>query len=448
MRRLIPYTIFTCLFYLSPASAENGGQLYSDVEIGIEFNALDGLSLGEDNLNNKLVEQDREIEFDLEYRHDDQFSLFFTGALMDESEIIKSADSKTNRSGLEFREIGIAYLFGDVIDSELKLGRVEYESISRWWSWWDDELDIISLQLWYEDLEAFVAIAEQQAVESTDEEFIDPEMDEIQRLVLTMSWELLDGQILNFYYLKQSDNSSAYQVGDSKKLTRIDEEDADLTWRGLSYVADIELQLIGEIDLELHYSEVHGRSTLYEFEDSSADVVEVSEQKHEEVAASASGYLLRWTPYVYDQLSLIIAGARGSGDANPDDRDNKSYRQTGLQGDFESYGELFQPELSNLKVYMIGLQWRFAEDMSVDLMHFDYEQEVLSDEIRNASIEVEPSGSSRNLGTELDLIFSIEHEETLELFFTYAKFKPGRAFADYPEKNIDYVGIDFVYKFH
>lgn len=448
MRRLLPYTIFTCLFHLSSATAENGGQLYSDIEIGIEFNVLDGLSLGADNLNNKLVEQDREIEFDLEYRHDDQVSLFFTGALMDESEIIKSADIKTNHSGLEFRELGIAYLFGDVIDSELKLGRVEYESISRWWSWWDDELDIISLQMWYEDLEAFVAIAEQQAVESTDEDFIDPEMDKIQRLVLSMSWEILDGQILNYYYLKQSDNSSTYHIGDTEEYSRIDEEDADLTWQGVSYVADIELQSIGEIDLELHYSEIQGRSTLYEFEELSADVVEVSEQMQEDVDASASGYLLRWTPYAYDQLSFVIAGARGSGDANLDDRENRSYRQTGLQGDFESYGELFQPELSNLKVDMIGLQWRFAEDMSVDLMRFDYKQEVLSDEIRNASIEVEPSGNSRNLGTELDLILSVEHEETLELFFTYAKFKPGRAFADYPEKNLEYVGIDFVYKFH
>ncbi|MCG7929358.1 MAG: alginate export family protein [Candidatus Thiodiazotropha lotti] len=448
MRRLLPYTIFTCLFHLSPATAENSGQLYSDIEIGIEFNVLDGLSLGTDDLNNKLLEQDREIEFDLEYRHDDQFSLFFTGALIDESEIIKNADIKTNHSGLEFREIGIAYLFGDVIDSELKLGRVEYESISHWWSWWDNELDLISLQMWYEDLEAFVAIAEQQVVESTDEDFIDPEMDEIQRLVLSMSWELFDGQILNFYYLKQNDNSSTHHIGDSEEFSRIDEEDADLTWQGLSYVADIEIELIGEIDLELHYAEIHGRSTLYEFEELSADVIEVSELKREDVDASASGYLLRWTPYVYDQLSLIIAGARGSGDANLDDRDNKSYRQTGLQGDFESYGELFQPELSNLKVDMIGLQWRFAEDMAVDLMRFDYKQEVLSDEIRNASIEVEPSGNSRHLGTELDLILSIEHEETLELFFTYAKFKPGRAFAEYPEKHLDFIGIDFVYKFH
>ncbi|MCG7965364.1 MAG: alginate export family protein [Candidatus Thiodiazotropha taylori] len=448
MRQLIAYTIVTCFFYVSHTSADAAGQFYSDTEIGIEFNVLDGLSLGDDSLNNKQVVHERKIEFDLEYRHNDQLNLFFTGALMDESEIIKSANLKTSRSGLEFREFGVAYLFGDVIDAEFKIGRVEYESMSHWWSWWDDELDLVSLQLWYEDIETFFAVAEQQAVESTDEDFIDPEMDDIQRLVLSMSWELLDGQILNFYYLKQKDNSSPYRVGDSEEYSRIDEEDADLTWKGISYVADLELQLIGEIDLELHYSEVSGRSTLYEYDDPVAAIAEISETEQELIEGSSRGYLLRWTPYVYDQLSLVIASARGSGDANPDDQVNRSSRQTGLQGDTESYGELFQPELSNLRINMFGLQWRFAEDMSVDLMHFDYKQEVPSEEIRHASIEADPSGTSRDLGRELDLILSIEHEETLELFFTYAKFKPGRAYADYPAKKIDYVGFDFVYKFH
>ncbi|MBW9262276.1 MAG: alginate export family protein [Candidatus Thiodiazotropha sp. (ex. Lucinisca nassula)] len=448
MRRLISHTIVTCFFYVSHASAEVPGQLYSDTEIGIEFNVLDGLSLGDDNLNNKLVLHEREIEFDLEYHRHDQLSLFFTGALMDESEIIKSADLKTGRSGLELREIGIAYLFGDVIDAEFKIGRVEYESMSRWWSLWDDELDIVSLQLWYEDLEAFFSVAEQQAVESTDEDFIDPEIDDIQRVILSMSWELLDGQILNFYYLKQKDNSSPYRIGDSEEYIRIDEEDADLTWKGISYVADLELELIGEIDLELHYTAVSGRSTFYNYDDPVSGIVEINETERELIDGSSRGYLLRWTPYVYDQLSLVIASASGSGDANPDDRVNRSYRQTGIQGDTESYGELFQPELSNLRINMFGLQWRFAEDMSIDLMHFDYKQEVLSEEIRHASIEVDPSGTSRDLGSELDLILGIEHEETLELFFTYAKFRPGRAYVDYPEKNIDYVGFEFVYKFH
>ncbi|MEW8498195.1 MAG: alginate export family protein [Candidatus Thiodiazotropha taylori] len=448
MRQLIAYTIVTCFFCVSHTSADASGQFYSDTEIGIEFNVLDGLSLGDDSLNNKQVVHEREIEFDLEYRHNDQLNLFFTGALMDESEIIKSANLKTSRSGLEFREFGVAYLFGDVIDAEFKIGRVEYESMSHWWSWWDDELDLVSLQLWYEDIETFFAVAEQQAVESTDEDFIDPEMDDIQRLVLSMSWELLDGQILNFYYLKQKDNSSAYRVGDLEKYSRIDEEDADLTWKGISYVADLELQLIGEIDLELHYTEVSGRSTLYDSDDPVAGIAEISETEQELIEGSSRGYFLRWTPYFYDQLSLVIAGARGSGDANLDDQTNRSSRQTGLQGDTESYGELFQPELSNLRINMFGLQWRFAEDMSVDLMHFDYKQEVPTEEIRQASIEADPSGTSRDLGRELDLILSIEREETLELFFTYAKFKPGRAYADYPAKNIDYVGFDFVYKFH
>ncbi|MEW8102166.1 MAG: alginate export family protein [Candidatus Thiodiazotropha endolucinida] len=447
MRQLIPVTIIFSLLHASPASAQSGGRLYTDFEIGIEFNELDGLNLGSEAERNRLVEQEMEFEFDFEYWVNDKFNLFFTGALIDENETIKSADMKTTRTGLEFRELGVAYLFGDIIDSEINLGRVEYESISQWWSWWDDELDIISLQLWFGDFETFLAMAEEQAPESMDEDFIDPELDDVQRLIFSMSWEIMDGQILNFYYLKHNDNSPNYRIGDLEDIEKIDEEDADLIWKGISYVAGIEHHVIGEIDLELHYSEMSGRSAIYEFEDSSSGVVEVSEREDEHINGTASGYLLRWTPRGLDEFSLIIAGVKGSGDSDLGDRHNKSYRQTGLQGDLESYGELYQPELSNLKINMFGLQWRIAENMSFALMHFDYRQDKLSDEIRDATIEVDPSGASRDLGKELDMVYSIEYEETLELFFTYAKFKPGSAYADYRQDSTDYIGIDFAYKF-
>ncbi|MES9862570.1 MAG: alginate export family protein [Candidatus Thiodiazotropha sp. LLP2] len=447
MRQLILSTIFIALFHTSPVNAEMGGHLYTDFEFGIEFSELDGLSLGEESEENRLVEEDLELEFDLEFRLNDQFNLFFTGALINENETIKDAGKIITHSGLEYRELGVSYLFGDIIDSELKFGRIEYESISQWWSWWDDELDIISLQLWYGDIETFFAIAEEQAPESTDDEFIEPDLDDIQRLILSMSWEFLDGQFLNFYYLNHSDKSSNYRIGDIKEFNRIDDEDADLIWKGISYVAGIEHSTLGEFDLELHYSEISGKSTNYEFEEPSSGAVEVTERESEHINGSASGYLLRWTPHVLDEISLILAGAKGSGDSNLENRHNKSYRQTGLQGDLESYGELYQPELSNLKINMLGIQWRLTEEMSLYLMHFDYRQEKLSDEIRDSSLEVDPSGTSRDLGKELDLTYILEHDETLELFFTYAKFKPGRAYAAYPQDSSEYVGFEIVYKF-
>ncbi|MEW8505276.1 MAG: alginate export family protein [Candidatus Thiodiazotropha sp.] len=447
MRQLISITFFLSLFLIPHAYAEHGGSLYADFEIGIEFKEIDGLSLGDEAEMNKLVEQDLELEFDLEYRLNNQFNLFFTGALIDESEVIKSADLKSTRRGLELRELGISYLFGDIVDSELKLGRVEYESISQWWSWWDDELDIISLQLWYGIFDSLFAIAEEQAPESTDDDFVDPELDDLQRLIFIMSLEVLDGQTLNLFYLKQDDHSSDYRLGESESLARIDDEDADLIWKGISYTANLEHHIIGEIDLELHYSEISGRSTSYEFEDPSSGFAEVNERVREHISGRARGYWLHWTPRGLDNFSLILAGATGSGDSDLEDRYNRSYRQTGLQGDLEIYGELYQPELSNLRISMIGLQWRVTEDMSFAVMQFDYRQDKLSDEIRDTSIEVDPSGSSRDLGRELDLVYIIEHGEFLELICAYAKFKPGRAYADYSNDAIDYVGIDFVYKF-
>jgi alginate production protein len=136
---------------------------------------------------------------------------------------------------------------------------------------------------------------------------------------------------------------------------------------------------------------------------------------------------------------LTLGFAFGSGDRNPDDRYDRSFRQTGLQeneGDFggsasfQYYGEVLNPELSNLFILTVGLGIRPTEQFSLDLVYHYYMQHRASRTLRNAGITAEPSGRSRDLGSEVDFIVGLtELLGRIDFKAAVGYFIPGAAFA-------------------
>lgn len=136
---------------------------------------------------------------------------------------------------------------------------------------------------------------------------------------------------------------------------------------------------------------------------------------------------------------LIAGYAFGSGDSDPDDDRDGAFRQTGLQGDeadiggvapFRYYGEAFDPELSNMSIFTAGLGIRPSERLSVDLVYHYYLQDEPSDELRDSALDAEPTGESRRLGSEIDLVLGVAVIENLEVRGFLGYFLPGRAFSD------------------
>ena len=433
----------------TPALAAAAGELDYRFAIGIERAELDGLSLGDDPDIERLEEQDFEIELDLEYQVDDRLYFFFTGALIDESEAVEPRGEDEDVSGFERKQIGVGVLFGDEVGSELNLGRMEFESDSDWWIWWDEELDAIRLESEYKSLEGLLAFAKEQARESTGVDFIDPEFDGVGRLIASLGWEFAPTQSLNLYYLDQEDDSKRFAVGDFEDAERVDEEDADLTWTGLSYFGEFGSEAFGEIDVEWHYARVSGDETVYEFDDPdpATGLAEVVERERGDVRGSARGLLLGFSPAVLDGWRFVIGRAVGSGDGNPDDGRDKAYRQNGLQGDSEAFGELYQPELSNLEIDLVGVEWQLDERIALSLVRYDYRQRKRADEMREVALEVDPDGSSRNLGSEIDLVLTITAYDGLEVVVTAAEFDAGKAYSVYPDDSASYINFELVYEF-
>ena len=136
--------------------------------------------------------------------------------------------------------------------------------------------------------------------------------------------------------------------------------------------------------------------------------------------------------------ALTLGFAYGSGDGNPDDDTDENFRQTGLQDnegdfggatDFKYYGEVLDPELSNLAILTAGLGIRPSDKFSVDLVYHYYFQSRAAPTLRNAGIDAEPSGRSRRIGSGIDLVVGLQEIwDHVDARFGVGYFLPGAAF--------------------
>ncbi len=124
-------------------------------------------------------------------------------------------------------------------------------------------------------------------------------------------------------------------------------------------------------------------------------------------------------PQAFWSPCLTVGNAYGSGDGSADGV-NREYRQTGLQSNetkfcgvaqFKRYGEFIDPELSNLRVYTLGIGFRPAANVYVDVVHHQYKLNYIATDVRNGLISAQmntrlaASGrTSKDVGREIDVI--------------------------------------------
>jgi alginate production protein len=148
---------------------------------------------------------------------------------------------------------------------------------------------------------------------------------------------------------------------------------------------------------------------------------------------------LPWHP------AVTLSVAFGSGDPTPQDRVDRSFRQTGLHDNegkfqgiakFKYYGELFDPELSNLLILTGGIGLRPTRTSSVDLVFHAYLQHTAVAQLRDTRLDTTPTGRSRQLGGELDLIVGYEPKPQVKMRGIVGVFVPGQAFPAHAEHAV------------
>jgi alginate production protein len=137
--------------------------------------------------------------------------------------------------------------------------------------------------------------------------------------------------------------------------------------------------------------------------------------------------------------SLTLGYAMASGDTSRADGLDTNFRQTGLEDNssrfgglkrIRYYGELFDPELSNMQIMTAGLGLRPADTVSIDLVLHRYQQHRERSRLASHGLEAELEGSSRDLGEEADLFITIRIFRGVDIGLVGGLFFPGRAFTD------------------
>lgn len=146
-----------------------------------------------------------------------------------------------------------------------------------------------------------------------------------------------------------------------------------------------------------------------------------------------------WSPPQLEPFHLTAGFAHGSGDADPNDGTDATFRQTGLNDNngqlgsvtsFRYYGELVDPELANLQVATLGLGIRPRDELSLDLVWHALRQDEPSTQLFDANLKHKPDGVHRELGHELDLVLGWRPDSRWDLEVIVGTFNPGRAFPD------------------
>jgi len=145
-----------------------------------------------------------------------------------------------------------------------------------------------------------------------------------------------------------------------------------------------------------------------------------------------------WVAPVRIEPSITIGYAIGSGDDDPLDGVNGTYRQSGLQlnngkfngvSSFRYYGELMRPELANLHIQTVGVGLRPKKKISLDLVYHSYKLDEPASELVDASMDDRTLNLiDLQIGKEWDLVFGHEELKHWEFEIDLGYFVPTAAF--------------------
>ncbi len=138
--------------------------------------------------------------------------------------------------------------------------------------------------------------------------------------------------------------------------------------------------------------------------------------------------------------NVTLGYAYATGNAGANGSTNNQFHQTGLESNewrfggisrFKVYGEALNPALSNLGILTMGLGFRPAGNVSVDLVYHLYRLSEHDDSIPASEITAQMNGQSKDVGSGLDLVVGVRGLfgiRRLGLDLRAGWFFPGSAF--------------------
>ena len=317
----------------------------------------------------------------------------------------KRLPKKRRRNELEISQ---AYLlFKDIVKhSSLKVGRQRLRDEREWY--YDKRLDAARIAYKYHELALDFTFGLEGAI---DKDLLNEETDRrVDDYLLELKYPVtkkIDVALYNiFRYDHSADARRPYFVGLHSQGEIIENLKH---WLELAYT-------LGQ---ETRISRSRGTERTFWFRGLGFDV------------GADYQFKLPWKP------GLALGYAFGSGDNEPNDGDHRGFRQTGLQNNstdlnglssVQYYGELFDPELSNLMVFTAGSGIKPFQKASVEVLYHSYLQHRPANTIKESNLLTDPSGRSRRLGNEIDFVIALEDIKKFDVQTIFGLFLPGQAF--------------------
>jgi len=424
---------------IEPFSVDVAGRpLIFGGEFGIELGYLRRRFLDEDEVD----EPDRflmepAIELEAFYTFGEPLSIFLQVQGVWEEDLLGRTPDAVSTA---YVQLGEAWLYSEnILGSHINfdIGQLDFEDERRWW--WDEELDAVRLAYERESFELALALAYELGSDRSDQSFVDPEHENVLRLLGELGWDYQPDHALELFGVHQNDHSPNQRVGDEVKIDDEDDSDGRLSWVGARAMGVFDLRARGLLGYWLDTGLVWGEEQLVEFEEipgqpNRSEVVDVSRQNVSGWGADAG---VTWLlPFALEPR--VYAGyAYGSGDSDPESGTDHSYRQTDLQANeagfggverFGHYGALLDPELSNLGIVTVGAGLSVLRSSSLDLVYHHYRMPEAKGSLRDIRLEGTLTGEDRDVGDEVDLVLALEEWERVEFHLIASAFRAGHAF--------------------
>lgn len=377
------------------------------------------------------------LKLELFYKWSQSLSFFVQSDFTYDPDVY--AESKVYDKELGAR-VSQAWLFAHrLFDSgfSLQVGRQRMADKRQWW--WNENLDAVRLYFGEDDLFAEVAVSKELGVKRTDRDFIEPLHNRVFRVQGDVFWQWTEKQNLSLFFLSQSDTSDTQQIGDVVLQDREDNRDGDLTWIGGRAMGKVKFKGIGKFAYWLDSAAVFGNENTLTFDGIDNKYSRVDSRNYKQVWGWGLDAGATWYSNWFLEPYFTVGYAQGSGDNDPSDGLDTNFRQTGIHNNkvkfsgsqrFRYYGELFRPELSNLKIMTAAVGIPLSEHSSIDLLYHHYAQTTPSNFLRDSRIRATPNGIESHLGDEVDLIVSLDEWKHLQLQAAGSLFIAGDAFGE------------------
>jgi hypothetical protein len=316
----------------------------------------------------------------------------------------------------------------------LQVGRVSLTERRAWW--WDEDLDAVRLGYEGSNWTLDTGLARELGRVYSKDPGIDPAQRGVNRLFGQASWKVAPRHTLDAFWLLARDGSGV-QATPQPDEDATDPSDLRANWFGWRASGDIRPENGYRLGYWADTAWLRGKETVTSYEEDGDGRLVPGRSRTRTVRGNAwdLGATLSLPLALEPRLSLGLA--QGSGGVRSSSVD-RNFRQTGLQENrariggikrVHRYGELLQPELSNLRVLSLGAGLRLNEEASVELLVHRLRQVTPSAVFSGARLSTDPAGRDVDLGREIDLLLALRHGRHVEFTLSLSRFKPGTAFA-------------------